>query len=221
MASVTPSASFFPINVDELVTHVGGVPGARIRLKPAPGTASEADLLYACDHEDQLCELIDGVLVEKTVGAIESYLAIVLSEYLTRFAREHDLGIVLGEAGMLRFSPRKIYLPDISFISWSQNPMREMKKQSVADLHPDLAVEVISPSNSRTEMDKKRRDYFAWGVQIVWELDPGVRLMRVYSSPEEFRTVDINGTLEGETVLPGFTLPLAQLFADVDREQGT
>jgi hypothetical protein len=123
MASVTPFTSFLPANVDELVTHVGGIPGARIRLKPSPGTATESDLLYACDHEDRLCELIDGVLVEKPMGAIESFLTLALAEYLTRYVRENKLGITLGPDGMLRFTKRKIYLPDISFISWSQNPM--------------------------------------------------------------------------------------------------
>jgi Uma2 family endonuclease len=222
MASVTNFSPFAPIYVDELIAHVGDIPGARIRLKPAPGTATEQDLIDACDHE-WLCELIDGVLVEKTMGAIESYLASYLIELIGRFARENDLGIVLGEAGMLRFTKRKIYLPDVSFISWSQNPISELKKQQVADLHPDLAVEVLSPSNSAKEMQKKRNDYFAWGVQLVWELDPTTREMRVYASPDTFTIIDINGTLDGGSVLPGFTLPMTTLFADLDRhgERGT
>jgi len=116
---------------------VGNVPGGRIRLSPAPGSATETDLLRVCEKEKHLCELIDGTLVEKAMGALESYLAMVLGEYLRRFIRENDLGILLGEAGMLRFSPKRIYLPDISFISWAQNPMRELRKHPVADLHPD------------------------------------------------------------------------------------
>jgi Uma2 family endonuclease len=218
MASVTPFSTFTPTHVDELVAYVGGIPGARIRLNPAPGTASESDLIYACDHENRLCELVDGILVEKTVGAIESYLNLLLSQYLTQYVRENNLGITLGPDGMLRFTKRKIYLPDISFISWSQNPIPELKKQAVADLHPDLAVEVLSPSNTALEMQNKRKDYFAWGVQLVWELDPGAKLMRVYTSPEEFTVVDINGTLDGGLVLPGFILPMATLFAELDRQ---
>jgi len=212
--STTP---FAPQNVAELVAHVGDVPGSRILLSPAPGSATEADLIRACEKEKRLCELVDGTLVEKAMGAIESYLAIVLCEYLSRFVRENDLGILLGEAGMLRFSPKRIYLPDISFISWAQNPMREMKKQQVADLHPDLAVEVLSPGNTLREMKRKRKDYFAWETQLVWQLDPIARSMEVFTAPEQSTVVEIAGTLDGGKVLPGFSLPMAKLFENTDR----
>jgi Uma2 family endonuclease len=218
MASVTPFSTFMPAYVDELVAHVGDIPGSRIRLTPAPGTATESDLIHACEVENRLCELIDGVLVEKPMGSVESFLAVELIEYIRRYAREHDLGIVLAPDGMLRYTKRKIYLPDVSFISWSQNPISEIKKQPIADLHPDLAVEVLSPSNSAKEMQKKRNDYFAWGVQLVWELEPTAREMRVYTSPEAFTVVDINGTLDGGDVLPGFSLSMQTLFADLDRQ---
>ncbi len=208
---------FVPRNVAELVTHVGSVPGERIRLSPAPGSATEADLIRAYEKEKLLCELIDGTLVEKAMGAIESYLAMVLVEYLSRFVRENDLGILLGEAGMLRFSPQRVYLPDISFISWSQNPMRELQKQPIADLHPDLAVEVLSPSNTRREMKNKRNDYFDWGTRLVCQLDPVSRTMEVFTSPDESSVVGMTGTLEGGNVMPGFSLPMARLFENTDR----
>jgi Uma2 family endonuclease len=217
MSTVTPFSTFMPIHVDELVAHVGDIPGSRIRLNPAPGTATDSDLIHACEVENRLCELIDGVLVEKTVGAIESYLNLLLSQFLTQYVRDNNLGITLGPDGMLRYTKRKIYLPDISFISWSQSPIAEIKKQPIADLHPDLAVEVLSPSNSAKEMQKKRNDYFAWGVQLVWKLNPATREMRVYTSPDTFTIVDINCTLDGGNVLPGFTLPMATLFAELDR----
>ena len=212
-----PTSTFTPQNVAELIAHVGDVPGNRIRLSPVPGSATEADLIHACDVENQLCELIDGTLVEKSMGAIESYLALELAYYLGIFAKQHDLGILLGEAGMLRYSPKRIYLPDISFIAWAQNPMRELQKQQVADLHPDLAIEVLSPGNTRQEMKKKRVDYFDWGTQLVWQLDPPSRTMEVFTAPETSTTVGSTGTLDGGQVLPGFSLPLAKLFENTDR----
>jgi len=212
--STTP---FTPQNVAELVAHVGDVPGNRILLSPAPGSATEVDLILACEKEKRLCELLDGTLVEKAMGAIESYLATVLSRYLGNFVNEHDLGILLGEAGMLRFSPKRIYLPDISFISWAQNPMRELQKQQIADLHPDLAVEVLSPSNTPREMKRKRKDYFAWETQLVWQLDPTARSMEVFTAPEQSTVVDLAGTLDGGKVLPGFSLSMAKLFENTDR----
>jgi len=208
---------FTPQTVAELVSRVGDVPGSRIRLSPSPGSATEIDLIDVCEKEKRLCELVDGTLVEKAMGAIESYLAMVLSEYLSRFVRENDLGILLGEAGMLRFSAKRIYLPDISFISWAQNPMRELQKQPVADLHPDLAVEVLSPSNTPREMKQKRDDYFVWGTRLVWQLDPSTESMEVFTAPEESLIVEISGTLDGGDVLPGFSLPMAKLFENTDR----
>ncbi len=158
-----------------------------------------------------------GDLVEKTMEAIESYLAMVLVEYLSRFVRENDLGIMLGEVGMLRFSPKRIYLPDISFISWAQNPMRELQKQPIADLHPDLAVEVLSPSNSQREIKNKRNDYFDWGTRLVWQLDPVSKTMEIFTSPDASSVMGMTGTLEGGDVLPGFSLPMAKLFENTDR----
>lgn len=212
--STTP---FVPQNVAELVAHVGNVPGNRIRLSPTPGSATEADLLRACEKEKRLCELVDGTLVEKAMGAIESYLAIVLSRHLGLFVDEHDLGILLGPDGMLRFSPKRIYLPDISFISWSQNPMRELQKQPIADLYPELAVEILSPSNTPREMKNKRADYFAWGTRLVWQLEPIAQSMEIFKAPEESFVVEVDEVLDGGEVLPGFSLPMAKLFENIDR----
>jgi len=210
-------ATFAPVNVAELLAHVGNVPGGRVLLSPSPGQATEADLIRACEKEKRLCELIDGTLVEKAMGAIESYLAVILSHHLHEFILKNDLGVLLGEAGMLRFSPKRIYLPDISFISWAQDPMREMQKQPVPDLHPDLAVEVLSPSNTSREMARKRADYFAWGTRLVWQLDPKSQTMQVFTAAEESSIVDLQGALDGGEVLPGFSLPLAKLFENTDR----
>lgn len=213
----TSSTAFIPQNVGELLTHVGDVPPERVRLSPAPGTATEADLILACEKEKRLCELIDGTLVEKPMGAIESYLAVELSRLIGNYLVEKKLGILLGEAGMLRFSPQRVYLPDISFISWKQNPMQAMQKQQVPDLHPDLAIEILSPGNTAAEMLRKRIDYFAWGTHLVWELDPKSRSVQVFTAPEEFTTVAEHETLDGGEVLPGFSLELAKLFQNLDR----
>ena len=216
-SSATP---FIPQNVAELVAHVGDVPGVRILLSPTPGSATEADLVRVCEKDKRLCELIDGTLVEKTMGAIESYLALVISRYLGNFVAEHDLGILLGEAGMLRFSPKRVYLPDVSFISWAQDPMRELQKQPVADLHPDLAIEVLSPSNTRREMLNKRNDYFAWGTRLVWQLDPATQSIEVFTAADESVVVENCGILDGGVVLPGFSLPMMKLFENLDRFTG-
>jgi Uma2 family endonuclease len=87
----------------------------------------------------------------------------------------------------------------------------------VPQLAPDLAVEVLSPSNTRAEMARKRGEYFRAGVRLVWEIDPRKRGVRVYTAADQFTDLSAGDALDGGTVLPGFTLPLADLFAELDR----
>src|SRR5690349_13836635 len=82
-----------------------GVPPDRVRFHPAPGTATKADVLTRPDGAKRLCELVDGVLVEKTMGAYESLLAGILIHLLHSFLEQHDLGIVLIPDGALRLLP--------------------------------------------------------------------------------------------------------------------
>ena len=81
----------------------------------------------------------------------------------------------------------------------------------------NLAVEVLSRSNTPGEMTLKRQDYFGSGVELVWEIDPADRTIRVYTSPTNPTTLTTADVLDGGTVLPGFTIPVGQVFAELDR----
>jgi Uma2 family endonuclease len=85
----------------------------------------------------------------------------------------------------------------------------------------DLAVEVLSESNTKAEMDRKVREYFDGGSKRVWLVDHEKRTVRVFSGPDRWVVLTENETLEGEDVLPGFALPLRDLFAVLDRAPGT
>src|SRR5438105_9533701 len=104
--------------VADLLRRLGNIPPERVRIFPPPGTATEQDVIDIEAHENRLCELIDGVLVEKTVGYYESRVAIVLGYFIELFLTRHDLGIVLGSDGTLRLMPGLVRIPDVSFISW-------------------------------------------------------------------------------------------------------
>lgn len=78
-----------------------------------------------------------------------------------------------------------------------------------------LAVEVLSPGNTEGEMQRKLRDYFAVGVRLVWTIDPVTRTARAYTSPEQGSSYTEAGRLSGGEVLPGFELPLRELFAEI------
>ena len=199
----------------DLMERFGAVPLCRVRHDPPPGTATERDVIEIHAREDRLYELVDGVLVEKTVGTYESYLAMVLGRLLGNFVQQNDLGIVLGADGMMRLAPGLVRIPDVSFIAWERLPGRRIPRDPIADLAPDLAVEVISKSNTPEEMDRKLSDYFAAAVRRVWYVyHTPRREVRVYASPEQHTVISEQHTLDGGDVLPGFTLELKQLFAE-------
>jgi Uma2 family endonuclease len=192
----------------DLVRRVGSVPLERIPARPAPGTATEADVLARLGGEKRLYELVDGVLVEKAMGYYESLLAGILIQILNNFLGKHDLGIVLGESGTLRLAPGLVRIPDVSFISWSHFPGRELPAEPIPDLSPDLAVEVLSEGNTTQEMALKLREYFSAGVRLVWYVDPAARTAAAYTSPETADHITADDHLAGGDVLPGFTLRL-------------
>jgi Uma2 family endonuclease len=218
MSKTRSTESAFQI-FSELWESLGRVPLERIRMQPPPGTATEEDVILAESRYDRLCELIDGTLVEKTVGFYESRVALVLASLLEEYAHQHDLGFVLGPDGMLRVDPQQVRLPDVAFFSWQHFPGRLLPKGQILDQVPDLAIEVLSPSNTKGEMERKRREYFLGGCRLVWQIDPVKRTARVYTAPDESRLVRETGQLDGGDVLPGFTLRLADLFRRAGQRQ--
>jgi len=135
-----------------------------------------------------------------------------LHRRLGNFVESHRLGRVGTPDTMSRMSDGNIRLPDISFYPWSYFASGWPPQERIALRAPDLAVEVMSDSNTAAEMDRKRAEYFASGCRLVWEVEPELRLVRVYTDATTFTTVTIDGTLNGEPVLPGFSLPLHDLF---------
>ncbi len=206
-------------NAADLQRHLGGIPLERIRMYPPPGMATVKDLLAADARHDRICELVDGILVEKTYGFSESVLAASLGYFLKRFLESHDLGIVAGADGMQRILPDQVRVPDVSFVGWERLPGGRVPQQPVPDLVPDLAVEILSKGNTEAEMERKLRDYFTAGVRLVWTIDLRSRSATSYTAPDESMSIDAGGVLSGGEVLPGFELPLADLFAQVERQK--
>jgi len=189
----------------------------RIRIHPSPGTATVQDVLDLEQREGKLFELVEGVLVEKAVGFIESGLAGFLLGVLNAFVLPRNLGIVTGEAGTVELMPGLVRIPDVAFTRWERLPGRRYPTAPIPRLAPNLAVEVLSQSNTPGEMAAKRQDYFTAGVELVWEIDPDLRTVAVYTSTTQVTSLTAADTLEGGSVLPGFTLPLQELFAELDR----
>ena len=199
-------------HLNDLLTRFADYPPERVRLRPAPGTATKQDVLDIDRTEGKLCELIDGVLVEKAVGFKESFLASYLIEVLGPFVRQQKTGIVLGADGTVELFPDQVRIPDVAYYSWDRLPGRQIPDEPIPELHPDLAVEVLSKTNTRGEMFAKRKDYFFAGVRLVWFVDRRARTVEVYTAVDQVTTLTDADTLTGGDVLPGFALPVADLF---------
>lgn len=155
------------------------------------------------------------------MGYYESRLAVVLIHLIECFLEEHDLGIVLGADATLRLVPGLVRIPDVSFISWDRFPDRQLPAEPIPDLTPDLAVEVLSRSNTAAEMARKRREYFAAGTRLVWEVFPETRCTRVYTAPEQYTELTEEQTLQGGSVLPGFQVTIRDWFARAGQQRST
>jgi Uma2 family endonuclease len=198
-----------------LQARFGAIPLWRIVTDPPPGCATEDDVDDLFNRSKALCELVDGVLVRKTVGSYESYLAFRLGTFLNLFVMNQRPapGWVLGADGMLRLWPGRIRIPDVCFISAKQPPDgRFPRDQRIASLFPDLAVEVLSPSNTPREMADKLADYFQSGTRLVWLIDPATKSAEVYTAIDQKQVVPTDGALIGEPVLPGLEIRLADIF---------
>jgi Uma2 family endonuclease len=217
MSLVSTSATAIETLAD-LLEQLGGIDPARVRFRPLPGTATEQDVLDMQAREGRLCELVEQALVEKIMGFRESWLASVLIYVLLSFVKPRDLGLVTGEAGLMRLAPGLVRIPDVAFISWERLPGHHFPTGAIPDVVPDLAVEVVNEGNTAGEMARKRHEYFATGVQLVWLVDPRTRTVEVYTAPDQLTLLHEEQTLDGSTVLPGFTLSLRELFAELDRQ---
>jgi Uma2 family endonuclease len=206
-----------PVTMAELLKQLGGISPHRVRLRPAPGKATERDLLALHNRTGRLYELVQGVLVEKIMGYPESLLALWLGHLVQTFLDHQDLGILAGADGAMRLMPGLVRIPDISFVSWDRLPGREIPTEPIAGLAPDLAVEVLSGSNTKEEMERKLGEYFLAGVRLVWFVHPVKRTVQVFTSPETSVVLTEDYTLDGGEVLPGLALRLKQIFARTPR----
>ena len=200
------------LTVADLLERLGDIPAFRVRLHPPIGTATEADVIA----EERLCELVDGTLVEKAVGYYESLVASVLIHLLHLYCDPRKLGMIAGEAGMLKLEPGLVRIPDVSFISWDHFPGRKAPREPIPNLAPDLAVEVLSASNTPKEIHRKLGEYFAAGTRLAWIVDPVARTVRVHTAPDVSTLLNEHETVDGGTVIPGFSLSIAEWFALAD-----
>ncbi|HEX8341146.1 MAG TPA: Uma2 family endonuclease [Tepidisphaeraceae bacterium] len=208
-------------DLDRLRADLGDVPPERIRLTPPPGTATEDDCVRTVESKTGgLVELVAGTLVEKPVGYREAMLAAEIVFHIQQFVRTNRLGIVLPPDGMHRMTQGNVREPDVSFTAWGDMPGRQLPDGKVFPSSPTLAIEVLSESNTAKEMRAKRQEYFGSITKLVWQVDLETRTIDVFANPADsdaFTRLTVADTLDGGAALPGFTLPVAEVFAVLDR----
>jgi len=219
VAEPSPGAATRELTVADLAAKFGTLPAWRIRTDIPPGSATEDDVELLRRESGVLCELIDGVLVEKAVSDETSFLAIEFAALLREFIKPRKLGWLLGPDGFVRLVETRLRAPDISFVRKDQRP-DGLLKHGYADGAPALAIEIFSPGNTRREMDEKRAEYFASGAEAVWIVFPESQTIEVATGPESIKTLGRNDVLAGDPVLPGFTLKVGDLFDAVDLAAG-
>ena len=157
-------------------------------------------------------ELVRGQVVREPPGGFEhGDVAFEIGLLLRSFVKEHGLGKVVGtDSGFVLFDePPTVRAPDVAFV---REDRLDFDRKRFAPLAPDLAVEILSPSNTMSEMHDKVLDYLDAGSSLVWVVDPQSRTVAVYRSREEIRLIAADGEIDGGDVLPGFRRRVADLF---------
>ena len=175
-----------------------------------------AEMLATLPDTGERTELVRGEIVAVSPageehGRIGGLLFVALGDFVLR----HKLGaIYLAETGfILSRDPDTVRAPDAAFVAAHRLAERP-RRSGFFDGAPDLAVEVVSPNDSYQDVEDKVRDYLNAGTQAVWVVNPRARTLTVYERTGVTR-LTVDDTLDGGATLPGFSLPIAELF-DVD-----
>lgn len=206
-----------PETMDELVHRLGDIPPERIRTHPAPGTATQEDLLTLPGEQTKCVELIHGVLVKKPVGHYESALTMCLALELGIFLKTTKLGYISGPDDTIQVAPGDTRCPDISIYLFDSLPKDFDPDVRICKHAPDLTIEILSHSNTRREMQEKLGVYFDNGVRSVWLIDPSSKTAKLHRSQEDFSVIEEDGFLEDPDILPGLRISLHSIFANLHR----
>ncbi len=181
---------------------------------------TEADL-QALPEDGYLHEVVNGELVMSPKNnPYHGDICADLLMALRSFAKARQLGAVWDSSTGFWMHNRNCRAPDVSFIPKERLQRLGFKRSSQKFFPgaPDLAVEILSPNNTRAEIDERLRDFFASGTQIAWIIDPATERVEVCFSPTQRKLLGPGADLDGAQLLPGFRYPIADLFKEWDWE---
>ena len=167
-----------------------------------------------CADTDDRLELVDGRVVRMSpVGPEHGRIDRKLVTRLGQYVEERGLGEVYLNTGfILRRSPDVTRGPDEAFVAKARAAANPPPERGFWPIVPDLAVEIVSPDDTASDVNEKVRDYLESGVRVVWVVYPRTRQVHVCRPTGDVQILFADAVLEGEDVLPGFRLPLAELW---------
>ena len=159
-------------------------------------------------------EVINGELNERSMSYESSEIAIILAALLKTWSRTHPGRVTGSDGGFTTFPwmPGDVRMPDAAYISKERLPRRPAR--GWASVAPELAVEVISPNDLFSDAEDKAKDYIRAGVDLVWAVVPNSRSVHIWRRDGSRSIVQAGEMLSGEDVLPGFAVPVAELFEE-------
>lgn len=160
-----------------------------------------------------LYEVINGQLVEQEpMGAYEACIASFLQTLIDSHARAQQIGRSVSEV-LFKLSDDLHRRPDVAYVSYVSWPRtRRVPRANAWDVVPEIAVEVVSSTNTFEEVLTKVREYLAAGSKRVWVIAVSEQLVYVYHSPDDIRVITVNDDLRDEELLPGLSVALGELF---------
>lgn len=170
--------------------------------------------LLALPKDGNKYEVMKGILTMSPAGFAHELIGVRLIFALENFVQLHKLGVVLGSSLGCRMENRDLLSPDVSFVAKERLKGQKHPTEGFFDGAPDLAVEVLSPSERDIVQYDKLVDYFANGSRLVWVINPKEKIVLVYHSPNAYDVLREGDMISGETVVPGFILPVSELFAE-------
>jgi Uma2 family endonuclease len=182
----------------------------------AEKTWTDAELM-ALSSQEHRYELVNNELVDMGLaGAEHGYIACILISVLGGYIRQNKLGMICDSSTAFALNNGNRRSPDISFVRRERLQGLKRPPQGFFPGSPDLAVEILSPANTVAEIHDKIVEYFANDTRLVWLIHPDEKYILVYRSPQPEKLLGATDMLTGEDVVPGFTMPVADLFAEWD-----
>lgn len=172
-----------------------------------------ADELEQLSFPDKQVELVRGVLVvRETPGTWHGVVQENLAWHLGSFVRPRGLGRVCGQDSgfRIRSNPDTVRGADVAFVTADRATL--IPPRGFAAFAPDLVAEILSPGDRAGEVLEKVNDWLAAGTRLVWVIDPERIAARIYRSDGTTSTIGQDASLDGESVLPGFTVPLREIL---------